>query len=130
VTRGAAAGTARSRAAGALYGLAIGDAPGLPAGSVTDDTEQAVPLAELAIEGRGTVDPHLFVARLLSWEQSKRASGAPDLLGPSTKRAFAAIAAGVPVEEAGRFAVAPDTRELVSFLISVGTSGIGQVFII
>ena len=78
-------GDRQARAAGALYGLAVGDAlgmpteslprpeivarygplledfqpgppdqplaPGLPAGTVTDDTEQALLLAELIIEG-------------------------------------------------------------------------------
>ena len=80
----------RSRALGALYGLALGDAlgmptqslpraeivarygavisgfhpgadghplaAGLPAGSVTDDTEQAVLLARLVVAGGGEVD--------------------------------------------------------------------------
>jgi ADP-ribosylglycohydrolase len=79
------------RAAGALYGLAVGDAlgmptqslpraqivarhgtllegfepappghplaAGMPAGSVTDDTEQALLLAGLLIDGLGRVDP-------------------------------------------------------------------------
>ena len=31
--------------------------PGLPAGSVTDDTEQAVLLGRLLVKGHGTVDP-------------------------------------------------------------------------
>jgi ADP-ribosylglycohydrolase len=97
-----------SRALGALYGLAIGDALGMPtqsrsradivarygsllggfepgpmdhplaagrpAGTVTDDTEQA-----------------LLLARLL------------DLLGPSTRRALGAVAAGAAIEDSGRF---------------------------
>src|SRR5947207_15845897 len=80
----------RARALGALYGLAIGDAlgmptesrsrpdivaryggllsgfepgppdqplaPALPAGTVTDDTEQAVVPAQLIVDGRGEVD--------------------------------------------------------------------------
>src|SRR5690348_6683027 len=98
-----------ARALGALYGLAIGDAlgmptqsrpraeivarygpllasfqpgppghplaAGLPAGSVTDDTEQALLLAELVIEGGGEVDAAELGARLLAWEDSMRARG-------------------------------------------------------
>ncbi|MET1005525.1 MAG: ADP-ribosylglycohydrolase family protein, partial [Propionibacteriaceae bacterium] len=124
------------RAVAALYGLAIGDALGMPtqlmssqqvatrlgriegfraatpdhplaaglaAGSVTDDTEQALLLAELLLEGRGHVDPHRFAARLVAWEDDMRARGSLDLLGPSTKSAVAAIAAGASVAEAGRW---------------------------
>jgi ADP-ribosylglycohydrolase/sugar/nucleoside kinase (ribokinase family) len=127
------------RAAEALYGLAIGDAlgmpteslsraqivarygpliaafapaspdhplaAGLPAGSVTDDTEQALLLAALIIEGGGAVDAAEMARRLLTWEDSMRARGSLDLLGPSTKRALAAVSAGVDIEEAGRSGV-------------------------
>jgi len=124
------------RAAGALYGLAVGDAlgmpteslpraeivarygplleafqpgapdqplaPGLPAGTVTDDTEQALLLAELVIEGDGAVDEAEFARRLLAWEKDMRARGSLGLLGPSTKRALAALLAGTPIAETGR----------------------------
>jgi ADP-ribosylglycohydrolase len=124
-----------TRARGALYGLAIGDALGMPtqmlsraeivrrwgplipgflpappghpiaggiaAGTVTDDTEQAVLLARLLIKGRGTIDPHDLAAALTEWERAMAERGSLDLLGPSTKRAVAAILAGVPPEEAG-----------------------------
>jgi ADP-ribosylglycohydrolase len=124
------------RAAGALWGLAVGDALGMPtqllsradvvrrwgpllagfeapdaghpvaaglrAGSVTDDTEQAVLLARLLVDGGGRVEPLAFAGALLAWEEGMRARGSADLLGPSTKRAVEAIRAGVPVEEAGR----------------------------
>ncbi|HJY71424.1 MAG TPA: ADP-ribosylglycohydrolase family protein, partial [Streptosporangiaceae bacterium] len=126
---------ARSRARGALYGLAIGDALGMPtqslprsrivarygalvgqfhpgpdghplaaglaAGTVTDDTEQAVLLARLLVKGRGRIDPHDLAAALTEWERAMAERGSLDLLGPSTKRAVAAILAGVPTEEAG-----------------------------
>jgi ADP-ribosylglycohydrolase len=126
----------RSRALGALYGLAIGDAlgmpvqslsraeivarygplitefcpgpdghplaAGLPAGSVTDDTEQAMLLARLVVAGRGEVDAADLARDLLAWEESMRARGSVDLLGPSTRQALAALAAGVGVAEAGR----------------------------
>jgi ADP-ribosylglycohydrolase len=127
----------RERALGALYGLAIGDAlgmptqsrsrseivarygsllggfepgppdhplaAGLPAGTVTDDTEQAVLLARLVVEGRGTPDPAELASRLLAWEESMRARGSLDLLGPSTRRALSAVAAGASIEDSGRF---------------------------
>jgi ADP-ribosylglycohydrolase len=124
-----------TRAQGALYGLAIGDAlgmptqmlsraeivrrwgpllpgfeaapsghpiaGGMPAGAVTDDTEQAVLLARLLVKGYGTIDPHELAAALTGWERAMAERGSLDLLGPSTKRAVAAILAGVPPEEAG-----------------------------
>ena len=124
-----------TRARGALYGLAIGDAlgmptqmlsraeivrrwgpllpgfepappghpiaGGMPAGAVTDDTEQAILLARLLVKGRGTIDPHELAAALTEWERAMAERGSLDLLGPSTKRAVAAILAGVPPEEAG-----------------------------
>src|SRR6516164_1868540 len=108
----------RSRALGALCGLAIGDALGMPAqslpraeivarygplvgefhpgpdghplaggrpaGSVTDDTEQAVLLARLVVAGGGMVDAGDLARGLLGWEESMRARGSLDLLGPST----------------------------------------------
>jgi ADP-ribosylglycohydrolase len=76
-------------------------AAGMPAGAVTDDTEQAVLLARLLVKGRGTIDPHELAAALTEWERAMAERGSLDLLGPSTKRAVAAILAGVPPEEAG-----------------------------
>ncbi len=125
----------KNRARGALYGLAIGDAlgmptqlrsrreivkrwgsfltgfepappdhpiaAGLPAGAITDDTEQAVLLGRLLVAGHGTIDPRELAQALVSWERDMAARGSLDLLGPSTKRAVAAVLAGVPPEEAG-----------------------------
>jgi ADP-ribosylglycohydrolase len=124
------------RASGALYGLAIGDAlgmptqllsrrqitdrwgplltgfepappghpiaAGLPAGAVTDDTEQAVLLARMLVKGHGVIDPRDWAAALISWERDMADRGSLDLLGPSTKRALSAVLAGTPPEEAGR----------------------------
>jgi ADP-ribosylglycohydrolase len=124
----------RDRARGALYGLAIGDAlgmptqmlsrkqiterwgpllagfepapprhpiaAGMPAGAVTDDTEQAVLLGRLLLSG--PVDPCELAAALVAWERDMAERGSLDLLGPSTKRAVAAVLAGTPPEEAGR----------------------------
>ncbi|MHB1596194.1 MAG: ADP-ribosylglycohydrolase family protein [Streptosporangiaceae bacterium] len=126
----------RRRAVGALTGLAVGDAlgmptqslprtairerygdlidgfrpgppdhplaAGLPAGSVTDDTEQAVILARLVIDGQGTVDSGRLAESLLAWEDSMRARGSLDLLGPSTRRALDALLAGADPGETGR----------------------------
>jgi ADP-ribosylglycohydrolase len=75
-------------------------AAGSPAGSVTDDTEQAVLLGRLLV--RGSVDPHEFAAALIAWEQSMARRGSLDLLGPSTRRAIAAVLEGIPPEQAGR----------------------------
>jgi ADP-ribosylglycohydrolase len=77
-------------------------APNMPAGSVTDDTEQALLVGNLLVAGHGRIDPHRLAADLLAWEEDMRRRGSLDLLGPSTKAAVAAVAAGVPIEEAGR----------------------------
>jgi ADP-ribosylglycohydrolase len=129
--------TAEDRALGALLGLAIGDALGMPtqllsreeihtrygpvlsgfepappghpiaagmsAGQVTDDTDQAVILAEVLIAGRGVVDPNQLAARLVAWEAEMRARGSLDLLGPSTRRALADLLAGGDIENTGRY---------------------------
>jgi ADP-ribosylglycohydrolase len=73
----------------------------MPAGAVTDDTEQAVLLARLLVRGRGTIDSRELAAALTEWERAMAERGSLDLLGPSTKRAVAAVLAGVPPEEAG-----------------------------
>jgi ADP-ribosylglycohydrolase len=141
----------KSRARGALYGLAIGDAlgmptqllsrreivarwgeqlhgfepappghpiaAGLPAGSVTDDTEQAVLLGRLLVSGHGTIDPRELAQALVSLERDMAARGSLDLLGPSTKRAVAAVLAGVSPEETG---VAGDTNGAAMRIAPVG----------
>jgi ADP-ribosylglycohydrolase len=125
-----------ARARGALYGLAIGDALGmpteslpreaivaryggliggfepapaghplaarLPAGTVTDDTEQAVLVGRLLVESGGDIDPAEFARRLSAWAGAMRTRGSFGLLGPSTKRALDAVAAGADIEDAGR----------------------------
>ena len=123
------------RARGALYGLAVGDAlgmptqmlsreqirdrwggllpgfepapaghpiaAGMPAGAVTDDTEQAMLLGRLLVSGHGTIAPNELAEALIRWERGMAERGSLDLLGPSTKRAVAAVLAGTPPDEAG-----------------------------
>ena len=125
---------ALDRALGALYGLALGDAlgmpvqetsparasqilgsppdfrdpppdsiaHGLPAGSITDDTMQAVIIGRLLVDGGGHVDARALADALLAWEREMRQAGHADLLGPSTKRALAAIEAGADPLTTGR----------------------------
>jgi ADP-ribosylglycohydrolase len=127
--------SAQSRARGALLGLAIGDAlgmptqylpreliadrygvldtyhpapddnpisRGMPAGRVTDDTDQAVILGRLLVAGKGHVDPETFADELLAWEGRMIAAGSADLLGPSTRKALTLAAEGVPTGLTGR----------------------------
>ncbi|MDJ1131183.1 ADP-ribosylglycohydrolase family protein [Streptomyces iconiensis] len=122
------------RALGALYGLALGDAlgmptqimsraaitarfgrvtgfeagppdnpvaAGMPAGSVTDDTDQALIVGRLLTGPEGRIDPEQFAKALLEWEAGMKAKGSLDLLGPSTKAALDAVTRGVPVSETG-----------------------------
>jgi ADP-ribosylglycohydrolase len=77
-------------------------AAGMIAGSVTDDTEQALLLAAALIDGAGVIDPEDFARRLAAWEDGMRARGSLDLLGPSTRAAVAAVLVGVPAAETGR----------------------------
>ncbi|MGV8847141.1 ADP-ribosylglycohydrolase family protein [Tessaracoccus sp.] len=124
----------RGRALGALYGLAIGDALGMPtqdltqvqiqqdhgqiigfaaagphqliaaghaAGTVTDDTEQMILVATMLAED-GRIDALRFAHALAAWEDSMRARGSLDLLGPSTRAAIASIRAGESPEESGK----------------------------
>jgi len=91
---------------GELTGLvdAVADqpiAPGMAAGSVTDDTEQAMLLADLLIEGQGRIDPRRLADELIRWEDSMRARGSLDLLGPSTRGAIDRLRAGAPIGSTG-----------------------------
>jgi ADP-ribosylglycohydrolase len=126
--------TTGDRARGALYGLAIGDAlgmptqlmsreevaarfgvlegfreppadhpiaAGLPAGSITDDTEQALLLADALLAGGGHVDSEDLARQLIAWAERARERGSLDLLGPSTSAAVTAMVAGGPLDEVG-----------------------------
>lgn len=130
-----APGSRLDRARGALWGLALGDALGMPtqelpreaaaalaaagpwprlaaagpdqpvasglsAGSVTDDTEQAVLLGQLLLAGR--LSPAGVAAALTEWADTLAARGRTGLLGPSTSVALAAVAAGADPATTGR----------------------------
>ena len=75
---------------------------GLPAGAITDDTEQTLLLGRILLESGGSFDHRRWINALLDWERDVKARGSYDLLGPSTKRAIDAINDGVDPEEAGR----------------------------
>ena len=75
---------------------------GLAAGTITDDTEQALLLGRVLLESGPAFDHRRWVNALLDWEREIKARGSYDLLGPSTKRAIDAINNGVDPEEAGR----------------------------
>jgi ADP-ribosylglycohydrolase len=75
---------------------------GLLAGTITDDTEQALLLGRILVESHAGFDHSRWVNALLDWEREVKARGSYDLLGPSTKRAIDAINDGVPAEQAGR----------------------------
>jgi ADP-ribosylglycohydrolase len=76
-------------------------AAGMAAGSVTDDTEQAILLGRLLVSGHGTIEPDEFASALVRWERDMAGRGSLDLLGPSTKRAVDAVLTGTPAGEAG-----------------------------
>jgi len=76
-------------------------AAGMPAGAVTDDTEQAILLGRLLVSGHGIIEPNEFASALVHWERGMAERGSLDLLGPSTKRAVEAVLKGTPPEEAG-----------------------------
>lgn len=76
--------------------------PGRAAGSVTDDTEQALLVGRLLVAHGGRLDPRVLADALLAWERDVASRGSLDLLGPSTRRAVAAIAAGADPRTTGR----------------------------
>ena len=116
-----------NRIRGALWGLACGDAFGMPnsflrsprwletmeqgpaespyhagyaPGRITDDTEQAIALTDALEDADGIPSPEHYGRRLLAWFQ--HVGGAESLaVGPSTMRAMLAFGRGVPVIETG-----------------------------
>jgi ADP-ribosylglycohydrolase len=122
------------RALGALYGVALGDAMGmpsegrsreairerfgwldafqpgpdrefvpggLPAGAVTDDTQQTVLIGEGIVEAGGRIEPRILARRIVEWADAL-GSTAGSFLGASSARAIDALRRGVLPEESGR----------------------------
>ena len=90
---------------GRITGLVDGDAsqpyaPGMPTGSTTDDTYQALALAsflgrdEGSSAGTVTLELGGFAHELLNWEEWMKAQGSLDLLGPSSKAALERVRLG------------------------------------
>lgn len=71
----------------------------LPAGTVTDDTENTVFICRMLIDSQGQVDRERFLKYLMQWLEEDPNSA--NVTGPSTKAAVEAIKAGTPIEQAG-----------------------------
>nr|WP_223159083.1 ADP-ribosylglycohydrolase family protein [Microcella alkalica] len=97
----------RERTGGVVDGFVEAEAEhplagGMPAGAITDDTEQALLVARLLIDGEGRIEAAALARALVAWEDDMRRRGSTDLLGPSTTRAVQAVLRGEPLETAGR----------------------------
>ncbi len=95
---------------------------GLPAGKVTDDTEQAASLAEaIILEGIVTVEG--AARAVVNWYERVGGDSCP-YVGPSTRRAVRAIKAGADLAVSGRFG---DTNGASMRVSPVGLIHPGQV---
>lgn len=74
---------------------------GLKAYETTDDTIVTLIVAKAVIASDGNPDPLSIVHGIEKWAGENPKSRT--VIGPSTRRAFEAIAKGVPVSEAGRY---------------------------
>lgn len=74
---------------------------GMPAGRITDDTEQAFALAEVIIED-GKVSIAGAARAIVAWYLRIGGDTSP-YVGPSTRRAVQAILRGADLEQTGRF---------------------------
>ena len=63
---------------------------------------QCMLLAEQLIEGNGQLDHIAFAEALIAWQEDMADRGRGDLLGPSTRRALAALVAGEDPSTTGR----------------------------
>jgi len=88
---------------------------GLPAGHVTDDTDQALIVARALVDGH--VAPGRLARDLLAWETHMEAVGPLDLLWPSTRRAPTALASGEDPADTGRWG---DTNGAATRVAPVG----------
>jgi ADP-ribosylglycohydrolase len=77
-------------------------ASGLAAGTITDDTEQTLMLADELLSSSSPFNPRHWAERLLAWEDDVRRRGLLDLLGPSTKQALLNAGKGMALSETGR----------------------------
>jgi ADP-ribosylglycohydrolase len=77
-------------------------AAGLAAGTVTDDTEQALILADELLATRDGFDSRHYARRLIEWEDDVRRRGLLDLLGPSTKQALLNVESGMSLSDTGK----------------------------
>ena len=75
---------------------------GLPAGRITDDTEQALMVANLLVAGHGSFDGRTFAEQLANWARIAERDGS-EQLGPSSRRALDNILQGMSIESAGRW---------------------------
>ncbi len=109
-------------------------AAGLAAATVTDDTEQALVLAEELLRDEKHFDAYAYAyaKRLLAWQESARERGLLDLLGPSTLLALRNIESGMDLVDTGRagttngaamritpVGIARSTRDLDAFVARV-----------
>ncbi len=95
---------------------------GLPAGAVTDDTQQTFLLADSIIACQAIV-PEDIARRLIAWAEANQAFSSM-LVGPSSLRALAAIRAGKPIYESGRVG---DTNGAAMRIAAVGIYGKGNL---
>lgn len=76
-------------------------AKNMPAGKITDDTEQLLIVAKLLIEDQ-RIDAWKFAVALQQWQEKMIACGSQDLLGPSSNLALENLRKGLPLAEVGR----------------------------
>lgn len=77
-------------------------AEGMEAGEITDDTNQALKIAEAIIQSEGEIKARKIADNLLEWVEENNVLE-NNLLGPSSRRALQRIKDGEPVEETGEF---------------------------
>jgi ADP-ribosylglycohydrolase len=68
---------------------------GGPTGTITDDTQLTIVIAEALVHGGGTIDPHDLVQRLLTWWPDARG------IGRATDEALETLSRGVAWHRAG-----------------------------
>lgn len=74
---------------------------GLPAGRVTDDTEQAILMAQIIIENEGVITLERVINGLIKWAKKTNFKDKP-FYGSNTKRALSMLLEGVRPPESGK----------------------------